>query len=182
MGWLNTEIEGVKIFEPRIFSDNRGHFFESFNQEAFENELSEKVVFVQDNESISKKGVIRGLHFQRNPFAQGKLVRVVQGAVMDVAVDIRKNSPTYGKSVSVELSAENHRQLWIPAGFAHGFEALEDDTLFLYKCTNYYSPQSEGTLLYNDPALQINWQTTSPLISDKDLIGEPFSSFITPFE
>jgi dTDP-4-dehydrorhamnose 3,5-epimerase len=182
MGWLNTEIEGVKIFEPRIFSDDRGHFFESFNQEAFENELAEKIVFVQDNESISKKGVIRGLHFQKPPFAQGKLVRVVQGSVIDVAVDIRKNSTTYGKSISIELSAENHRQLWIPEGFAHGFEALEDETIFLYKCTNYYSPQSEATLLFNDPAFRINWQTKSPIISDKDLIGEQFSSFITPFE
>ncbi len=181
MGWLNTEIEGVKIFEPRIFSDDRGHFFESFNQEAFENELAEKIVFVQDNESISKKGVIRGLHFQKPPFAQGKLVRVVQGSVLDVAVDIRKNSASYGKSISVELSAENHRQLWIPEGFAHGFEALEDETIFLYKCTNYYAPQSEATLLFNDPAFQINWQTKNPIISDKDLIGEQFSSFITPF-
>lgn len=182
MGWLNTEIEGVKIFEPRIFSDERGHFFESFNQEAFDLELTEKVVFVQDNESISKKGVIRGLHFQKPPFAQGKLVRVVQGAVIDVAVDIRKNSPNYGKSIAVELSAENHRQLWIPPGFAHGFEALNDDTIFLYKCTNYYSPQSEATLLFNDPDLPIKWHTKNPIVSGKDLIGEQFSSFLTPFE
>ena len=181
MGWLNTEIEGVKVFEPRIFSDDRGQFFESFNQEAFENELGEKVIFVQDNESISKKGVIRGLHFQKPPFSQGKLVRVVQGSVIDVAVALRKNSSTYGKSISIELNAENRKQLWIPEGFAHGFEALEDQTIFLYKCTNYYSPQSEATLFFNDPDLQINWQTKNPIVSEKDLIGEKISSFITPF-
>ena len=180
MGWIDTEIEGVKIFEPRVFSDNRGYFFESFNQKGFEEAIGEKIEFVQDNESVSKKGVIRGLHFQHPPFSQGKLVRVNKGSVIDVAVDLRKSSPTYGKFVTVELSAENKRQLWIPAGFAHGFSSLEDDTQFLYKCTDYYHPQSEATLLYSD--FQIDWKVEHPIVSDKDQVGEPFSNFVTPFE
>lgn len=179
MGWINTEIEGVKIFEPRIFSDNRGYFFESFNQKSFQEAIGDKIEFVQDNESVSKKGVIRGLHFQIPPFAQGKLVRVNKGSVIDVAVDLRKSSSTYGKFVAVELSAENKRQLWIPAGFAHGFSSLEDETQFLYKCTNYYSPESEATLLYSD--FQIDWKVENPIVSDKDRIGESFANFITPF-
>lgn len=181
MGWIDTEIEAVKIFEPRLFHDSRGYFFESFNQQHFEEAVGEEIRFVQDNESCSSKGVLRGLHFQTPPFAQGKLVRVAKGSVVDVAVDLRSSSPTYGKSVAVELSAENKRQLWIPPGFAHGFVALEDDTLFLYKCTAYYSPQHEDTLLYNDAQLNIDWKVADPVLSDKDLIGKAFSTFQTPF-
>lgn len=179
MGWVNTEIEDVKIFEPRIFSDNRGYFFESFNQKHFEEAVGEKIRFVQDNESVSAKGVIRGLHFQNPPHAQGKLVRVNHGSVLDVAIDLRKSSPSYGKFVAVELSAENKRQLWIPAGFAHGFSSLEDNTCFLYKCTDYYHPESEATLLFSD--FQIDWKVENPIVSDKDQIGESFSNFETPF-
>lgn len=179
MGWIDTELEGVKIFEPRLFEDSRGHFFESFNEQQFQETVQEEIRFVQDNESISKKGVIRGLHFQCPPYAQGKLVRVGQGSVIDVAVDIREGSPTYGKSISVELSAKNKRQLWIPTGFAHGFSALEDDTVFLYKCTNYYHPASERTLLYSD--FNIDWKVTSPIVSEKDLEGDLFENFKTPF-
>ena len=179
MGWIDTELEGVKIFEPRIFSDNRGYFFESFNQKTFEEAIGKKIEFVQDNESVSKKGVIRGLHFQMPPFAQGKLVRVNRGSVIDVAVDLRKSSATYGKFVAVALSAENKRQLWIPEGFAHGFSSLEDGTQFLYKCTNYYHPQSEATLLYSD--FPIDWMVQNPIVSDKDQIGESISNFVTPF-
>ena len=181
MGWIDTSIQDVKIFEPRLFHDNRGYFFESFNQQNFEETIGESVDFVQDNESISAKNVLRGLHFQAPPFAQGKLVRVTNGSVIDIAVDIRKSSKTYGQHVAVELSAENKRQLWIPPGFAHGFVALEDNTQFLYKCTAYYSPQHENTLLFNDTDLNINWNTNTPIVSDKDLVGVPFSKLQTPF-
>lgn len=179
MGWIATELEGVKIFEPRLFSDARGHFFESFNEQQFLKETGLDVRFVQDNESLSAKGVIRGLHFQHPPHAQGKLVRVGNGSVIDVAVDIRRNSPTYGKHIAVELSAENKRQLWIPEGFAHGFSALEDNTIFLYKCTNYYEPTSERTLLYSD--FSIDWKVEKPIVSEKDQVGEQFATFISPF-
>ncbi len=179
MGWIATELEGVKIFEPRLFSDARGHFFESFNEQQFLQETGLEVRFVQDNESLSVKGVIRGLHFQNPPYAQGKLVRVGHGSVIDVAVDIRRDSPTYGKHLAVELSAENKRQLWIPEGFAHGFSALEDNTVFLYKCTNYYEPSAERTLLYTD--FSIDWKVSNPIVSEKDQIGEHFSAFISPF-
>jgi len=181
MGWIDSSIQEVKIFEPRLFHDNRGYFFESFNQQNFEDAVGEKVIFVQDNESVSEKNVLRGLHFQAPPFAQGKLVRVTQGSVLDIAVDIRRSSKTYGQHVAIELSAENKKQLWIPPGFAHGFLALEDHTQFLYKCTAYYSPQHEYTLLFNDTDLNIDWNTIDPIISDKDLIGVPFSKLQTPF-
>lgn len=181
MGWIDTSIQEVKIFEPRLFRDNRGHFFESFNQQNFNAAIGEEIIFVQDNESISAKNVLRGLHFQSPPFAQGKLVRVAQGRVLDVAVDIRKGSKTYGQHVAVELSAENKKQLWIPPGFAHGFLSLEENTQFLYKCTAYYSPQHEHTLLYNDNDLHIEWNCENPIVSDKDLIGTPFQELQTPF-
>lgn len=176
-----TSIEGLLVLEPRVFGDERGAFFESFNQHLFNEAVGKEVRFVQDNQSISKKNVLRGLHFQNPPFAQGKLVRVSKGSVLDVAVDIRKDSTTYGKHVSIELSADNNKMFWIPEGFAHGFLAFEDDTTFLYKCTNYYAPQSEGTLKWNDPDLQINWQVNSPLISGKDQMGEEFVRFVTQF-
>jgi len=175
-----TEIEGLLILEPRVFQDDRGLFFESFNEQLF-TEAAEPVQFVQDNQSVSKKGVLRGLHFQNSPHAQGKLVRVAKGAVIDVAVDIRKNSPTYGQHVAVELTAENNKQFWIPAGFAHGFVALEDDTIFCYKCTDYYAPECEGSLLWNDENLKIDWGIKEPLISEKDKVATKFTSFASTF-
>jgi dTDP-4-dehydrorhamnose 3,5-epimerase len=175
-------IEGLYILEPRVFEDSRGIFFETFNDLKFKEEIDLDVEFVQDNESISKKNVLRGLHFQLPPFAQGKLVRVVSGRALDVAVDIRKNSPTYGKYHLVELSSENKKQFWIPPGFAHGFVALEENTIFNYKCTNYYSPVSERTIQWNDPLLNIDWKISEPIISEKDQKGLDFATFVTEFE
>ncbi|PIE87092.1 MAG: dTDP-4-dehydrorhamnose 3,5-epimerase [Bacteroidetes bacterium] len=175
-----TEIEGLLILEPRVFKDDRGLFFESFNEKLFEAEAG-NIRFVQDNQSVSKKGVLRGLHFQNPPHAQGKLVRVAKGSVIDVAVDIRRDSPTYGKHVAVELSAENNKQFWIPAGFAHGFVALEDDTIFCYKCTDYYAPECEGSLLWNDETLKIDWGIDTPLVSPKDEVAPTFTNFETSF-
>jgi dTDP-4-dehydrorhamnose 3,5-epimerase len=163
-----------------IFQDERGCFYESFNQLKFEKFVS-GTIFVQDNESCSHKGVIRGLHFQNPPHAQGKLVRVVKGSVLDVAVDIRKNSSTYGQHISVELSALNHEMLWIPPGFAHGFLSLEDDTIFLYKCTNNYNKESEGGLLWNDESININWGIENPIVSEKDMELMSFSNLISKF-
>ncbi len=166
---IKTELEGVVILEPRLFKDDRGYFFESFSQREFDEKVR-PVKFVQDNESKSVYGVLRGLHFQKPPFAQSKLVRVIQGAVLDVAVDIRLGSPTYGKHVAVELTAENHRQLFIPRGFAHGFSVLTDEVVFQYKCDNFYAPQSEGAIAWNDPALGIDWRIpeASVILSEKD--------------
>ena len=154
---IKTNIEGVVIIEPRIFKDDRGYFFESFSQREFEEKVC-KTTFVQDNESKSSYGVLRGLHFQKPPFAQSKLVRVIKGVVLDVAVDIRKGSPTFGQYVSVELTGENHRQFFIPRGFAHGFSVLSEEVIFQYKCDNFYSPQSEGAIAWNDPDLNIDWR------------------------
>lgn len=176
-----TSIEGLLIIEPRVFKDERGAFFESFNKSSFDAATAGKYQFVQDNQSISKKNVLRGLHFQKKPYAQGKLVRVIQGAVLDVALDIRKDSPTYGQHFSIHLTAENNLQFFIPPGFAHGFLALEDDTIFSYKCTNYYAPQSEGTIRWNDPKLGINWGGENCLVSEKDKIGLDFCSFVSDF-
>lgn len=169
MNVVQTEIPGVVIIEPRVFEDARGYFFESFSQREFDSQVRE-VRFVQDNESKSSYGVLRGLHFQKPPHAQSKLVRVVKGAVLDVAVDIRKGSPTFGKHVAVELSAENHRQLFIPRGFAHGFVVLTDEVIFQYKCDEFYAPQSEGALAWDDPDLGIDWKVPADkvLLSDKD--------------
>lgn len=167
------EIEGPVLIRPRVFADDRGYFYESFNESSFRNAGLE-TGFVQDNQSLSKKGTLRGLHFQNPPYAQGKLVRVVQGSVMDVAVDIRKDSPTYGKHISIELSAENKLMLWIPPGFAHGFITLEDDTLFLYKCTNLYNKESESGIIWNDDELKIDWGISTPLVSDKDMLLSSF--------
>ena len=170
-----TKIDGLLIIHPQVFGDERGWFMESFNQQRFENELKTLNLpiptFVQDNHSSSQKGVLRGLHFQREPYSQGKLVRVVQGKVWDVAVDIRPESETYGEWVGVELSAENKTMLWIPQGFAHGFIALEDNTQFLYKTTNYYNKESEGAIIWNDTALEIDWplnKVDKVIVSDKD--------------
>lgn len=178
---IETPIEGLLVFKPRTFKDDRGAFFESFNQLKFDELTKGEFQFVQDNQSISKKGVLRGLHFQNPPYAQGKLVRVIKGRVIDVAVDIRKDSKTYGEYFSIELSEENNTQFWIPPGFAHGFFALEDDTIFSYKCTNYYSPESEGTLKWNDIDLNIDWNGVPIMISEKDEIGEEFRSFASRF-
>ena len=169
-----TKIPDVKIIEPNVFGDKRGFFFESFNQKIFEDAIGTKQQFVQDNHSKSSKGVLRGLHYQLPPMAQGKLVRVVQGEVFDVAVDIRKNSPTFGQWVGEVLSAENAKQLWIPGGFAHGFITLSDTAEFLYKTTNYYSPDHERCIAWNDPAINIKWPNLGNVpvnISDKDQRG-----------
>lgn len=166
---IKTNIEGVVIIEPRIFKDDRGYFFESFSQREFEEKVC-KTTFVQDNESKSSYGVLRGLHFQKPPFTQSKLVRVIKGAVLDVAVDIRKGSPTFGQYVSVELTGENHRQFFIPRGFAHGFSVLSEEVIFQYKCDNFYSPQSEGAIAWNDPDLNIDWRIPAEkvVLSEKD--------------
>jgi dTDP-4-dehydrorhamnose 3,5-epimerase len=167
-----TSIPDVLIFEPKVFGDDRGYFFESFNQQKFVDMIGEKVTFVQDNHSRSAKNVLRGLHYQiQQP--QGKLVRVVVGEVFDVAVDIRKKSPTFGKWVGVHLSAENKRQLWIPAGFAHGFIVTSDYAEFLYKTTDYWAPEYERSILWNDPKIGINWPiSATPILSAKDQIGK----------
>ena len=166
---IDTSIEGAYIIEPRIFSDSRGCFFESYNQKVFDEKIG-PIRFVQDNESYSSYGVLRGLHFQKPPFVQSKLVRVISGRVLDVAVDIRKGSPTYGQHVAVELSGENHRQFFIPRGFAHGFVVLSETALFQYKCDNFYAPQSEGAIAWDDPALAIDWRIPADkiLLSEKD--------------
>ena len=164
------ETEGIYIIEPQVFGDERGYFFESFNAERFLAQTGIDVTFVQDNESRSKRGVLRGLHFQRAPYAQAKLVRVVQGRVLDVAVDIRPESPTFGKYVATELSGDNHRQMFIPKGFAHGYVVLEDDTVFQYKCDEFYHPESEGGIAWNDPQIGIEWgfPECEIILSDKD--------------
>lgn len=166
---IKTAIEGVVIIEPTLFGDERGYFFESFSQREFEKQVR-KVNFVQDNESRSKYGVVRGLHFQKGADAQSKLVRVVEGRVLDVAVDIRRGSPTFGQHVAVELSAENKRQFFVPRGFAHGFAVLSETATFQYKCDNYYAPQSEGAVAWDDPALSIDWQIPAAevILSAKD--------------
>ena len=166
---IQTAIEGVVIIEPRLFNDDRGYFFESFSQRDFDKQVRQ-VSFVQDNESKSSYGVLRGLHFQKPPFAQSKLVRVIKGAVLDVAVDIRRGSPTFGQHVAVELTEENHRQFFIPRGFAHGFSVLSDEVVFQYKCDNFYAPQSEGALAWDDPDLAIDWRIPAEkvILSEKD--------------
>lgn len=170
MNVIKTDIEGVFVIEPQVFGDARGYFFESFNAERFLAQTGIEVTFVQDNESRSRRGVLRGLHFQREPYAQAKLVRVVQGRVLDVAVDIRPESPTFGRYVAVELSGENHRQLFIPKGFAHGYVVLEDNTVFQYKCDEFYHPASEGGIAWNDPQIGIEWPLSESeiILSDKD--------------
>lgn len=169
MNVIKTDIDGLVIIEPRVFGDSRGYFFESFSERDFKREVAD-VDFVQDNESKSSYGVVRGLHFQRPPYAQAKLVRVVKGKVLDVAVDLRKESPTFGRYVAMELSEENHRQMFIPRGFAHGFSVLSEEVIFQYKCDNYYAPQSEGAVAWDDPDLDIDWKIPAEkvLLSEKD--------------
>tara|TARA_B100000287_G_C20565150_1_gene754167 strand:- start:539 stop:1081 length:543 start_codon:yes stop_codon:yes gene_type:complete len=180
MNIVSTPIEGLVVFEPKVFLDDRGYFFESWN-ENFLKQYGLELQFVQDNQSSSKKNVLRGLHFQNPPHEQGKLVRVVKGKVLDVVVDIRKDSVTYGRSFSIELSEYNKIVFWIPPGFAHGFLSLEDDTIFCYKCTGEYNKKSEGNLLWNDPNLDIDWGIDNPIISEKDLQGINFTDFISQF-
>lgn len=180
----STPIAGLLVIEPKVWKDNRGYFYESYNAKLFA-EAGISAAFVQDNQSFSQKGALRGLHAQSQPFEQGKLVRVLQGAVWDVAVDIRKNSPTYGQHFDIELSAENHKQLWVPPGFLHGFLTLEDQTIFTYKVSNYYDKASEIGVIWNDPDLNINWNASIPeaalLLSDKDQILPLFADFKSPF-
>lgn len=168
---IKTDIPDLLIIEPDVFGDNRGYFFESFSQRKFEEATGVKVDFVQDNESLSAYGVVRGLHFQKPPYEQAKLVRVVRGKVLDVALDLRPDSPTYGRYEAVELSGENHKQLFIPKGFAHGFSVLSDEAVFQYKCDDYYAPECEDGIAYDDPDLDINWHIPSEImvISAKDL-------------
>lgn len=173
-------IEGLIEFQPRIFRDDRGYFMETFSLKWFE-PFGLKPVFVQDNQSVSKKGVLRGLHFQKPPHAQGKLVRVSSGKALDVAVDLRKNSSTYGQHIACILDAEKQNLFYIPEGFAHGFVALEDNTTFLYKCTDFYTPETEGGLLWNDPALGIDWGVSEPLVSPKDEVLPVLRHFSSPF-
>ncbi|MCB0478757.1 MAG: dTDP-4-dehydrorhamnose 3,5-epimerase [Crocinitomicaceae bacterium] len=175
-----SHVQDVLILKPRVFEDSRGYFLESYNRERYQEYIGEHL-FVQDNESLSSRGVVRGLHFQRPPFAQGKLVRVIKGAVLDVALDIRKDSPTYGQFHCEILSEENKMQMWIPDGFAHGFETLEDNTIFSYKCTNPYNVESEGSIYWNDPTLNIPWQSDNPIISEKDKLQNLFDNFNSPF-
>ncbi len=179
---IKTDIEGVFILKPHIFNDERGYFFESFSARKFEEKVA-KTTFIQDNESKSSYGVVRGLHFQKPPFAQSKLVRVIKGAVLDVAVDIRKNSPTYGKYIAVELTEENKLQLFIPRGFAHGFSVLSNEAIFQYKCDNFYNKESEGSILWNDEILNIDWKIPKEkiILSEKDKNSQAFKSFLSPF-
>lgn len=182
MDVIRTEIDGVVIIEPKIFGDARGYFFESFSQREFE-ERVRKINFVQDNESMSSYGVMRGLHFQRPPFTQSKLVRCVKGAVLDVAVDIRKGSPTYGQHVAVELTEDNHRQFFVPRGFAHGFAVLSETAIFQYKCDNFYAPQADGGISIKDESFGIDWKipTDKALLSEKDTLHECLKDFDSPF-
>lgn len=179
---IKTEIEGVVIIEPKVFGDARGYFFESWSQKDFD-ELVRPIKFVQDNESMSTYGVMRGLHFQRPPFTQSKLVRCVKGAVLDVAVDIRKGSPTYGKHVAVELTEDNHRQFFVPRGFAHGFAVLSETAVFQYKCDNFYAPQADGGISILDNTLDIDWRipTDKAILSEKDTKHACLKDFDTPF-
>ena len=184
---IKTGIEGVLIIEPKVFGDSRGYFFESFSQREFDEKfapiLGHTINFVQDNESMSTYGVMRGLHFQRPPFTQSKLVRCVKGAVLDVAVDIRKGSPTYGQHVAVELTEDNHRQFFVPKGFAHGFAVLSETAVFQYKCDNFYAPQADGGICILDESLGIDWKipTDKAILSDKDTKHPLLKDFETPF-
>jgi dTDP-4-dehydrorhamnose 3,5-epimerase len=177
---ITTQLAGLLIIKPDVFEDTRGYFFESYNRDILKVHGID-VDFVQDNESKSKKGVLRGLHFQNPPHAQGKLVRVIRGSALDVAVDIRNGSPTYGQWSSIVLSEDNKLMYWIPAGFAHGFLTLEDDTVFFYKCTSLFSKSSEGSIRWSDPNLNIDWGIENPIVSEKDRISPLFKEFTSNF-
>lgn len=176
-----TAIEGLIILEPTVYTDERGYFFESFNERKFEEKTGLKIDWKQDNESYSHKGALRGLHYQIAPYAQDKLVRVAAGAVYDVVVDLRKNSSTFGKSFGIELSAKNKKQLFVPQGFAHGFQVLEDDTLFVYKCSNFYSSEHDRSLFWNDQMLEIDWPIKKALLSEKDKSAPGFKDIEIKF-
>ena len=184
---IQTDIEGVLIIEPRVFDDARGYFFESFSQREFDDKvapiLGHSVHFVQDNESMSSYGVMRGLHFQRPPFTQSTLVRCVKGAVLDIAVDIRKGSPTFGRHVAVELTEDNHRQFFVPRGFAHGFAVLSDTAIFQYKCDEFYHPEADGGISIQDPSLGIDWRIPAEkaILSEKDTKHPTLAEFDSPF-
>lgn len=173
-------IAGVKLIKPQIFGDARGWFYETYNEKRYQ-DAGIDVRFVQDNQSFSQKNVVRGLHFQKPPFTQAKLVSVIQGAVLDVAVDLRKGSPTYGQYVSAVLTGENHHQLFVPEGFAHGFSVLEDNTIFSYKCSNLYNKASEGSVRFDDPDIHIEWGVENPILSEKDTQGPWLKDFVSPF-
>ena len=177
---IKTPIEGLLVIHPNVFEDQRGYFFEIWSKQVFKN-IGLGVDFVQDNQSLSQKGVLRGLHFQNPPFSQGKLVRVIKGRVLDVAVDIRKSSLTYGQHFSIELSEDNKTMFWLPPGFAHGFLTLEDNTIFTYKCTGFYNKESEGALLWSDKDLKIDWGIDSPIVSKKDQAAPKFSNLLSQF-
>ncbi len=177
---IKTNFEGLLIMQPKVFQDDRGYFFEYFRKEVFES-LKSRIEFVQSNESKSNKHVLRGLHFQNPPYAQGKLIRVVKGGIRDVVVDIRRESSTYSRWFSCELNENNKTILWIPPGFAHGFLTLEDETIFLYECTNYYNMASEGSIRWNDPTLGIDWGIENPIISEKDQKAPFFKDFVSRF-
>ena len=176
-----TPISGLLLIQPSVFEDHRGKFIESWNSTAFDHAVGREVRFVQDNESISKAGVLRGLHFQTPPASQGKLVRVSRGSILDVAVDLRSSSPTFGMHYAVQIDSNSGVQFWVPEGFAHGFLALEDDTQVQYKCTSPYNPECESALLWNDPGLGIDWGIEAPILSDKDLKSQLFQDFKSPF-
>jgi dTDP-4-dehydrorhamnose 3,5-epimerase len=182
MPFSKTDFPGLMVFEPKVFEDKRGYFFESYNENVFE-ASGISIRFVQDNQAQSSYGVIRGLHYQNEPYAQTKLVRVISGKILDVVLDIRKGSPTFGKHFSLELSAENKRQLFIPKGFAHGYSVLSDKAEMFYKCDTFYNKESEGGILYNDPALNINWQipVDKAIVSDKDVYNPVFAQSINNF-
>lgn len=177
---IKTTIEGLLILKPKVFQDDRGYFFETYSKEKLKS-FGLDYNFVQDNESMSLKGVLRGLHFQKPPFAQVKLIRVIKGGVLDIVVDLRKNSSTYGESFAIELNEDNKLQFLIPKGFAHGFLTLEDNTIFSYKVDTPYNPQSEGSILWNDADLNINWAIDNPILSAKDINSESFANFNSPF-
>jgi len=180
MKFINVEIEGLIIIEPNVFEDERGYFYESYNKDEFSRN-GVKDFFVQDNQSLSQKGVLRGLHFQTPPFSQAKLIRVVQGSVLDLAVDLRKNSRSYGQHYAIELSSSNKKMFYIPEGFAHGFLTLQDNTIFSYKCSNVYNKESEDAILWNDKDLDINWGIDHPILSEKDEKAQAFNQYVTPF-
>lgn len=177
---IPTGFESLYIIEPNVFADSRGYFFEGFNKAELEN-LGLQISIVQTNISESQKGVVRGLHFQNPPYEQGKLIRVLKGGVLDVVVDIRKNSTTFGKHFAIELTEENKKGLWVPPGFAHGFKTLQDQTLFYYNCTAGYNKESEGSILWNDPALKIDWQIANPILSEKDSQAPLFTNLHSKF-
>jgi dTDP-4-dehydrorhamnose 3,5-epimerase len=175
MNYIATNLNGLYVIEPKVFGDHRGYFLESFRQDLFD-KLETNLKFVQDNQSKSAKNILRGLHFQRAPKSQGKLVQVIKGAVLDVVVDIRKESSTFGQHFSIELNEKNKKLLWIPPGFAHGFLTLEDETIFSYKCTDYYAPELEGSIRWNDETLNIQWGIDIPILSEKDKNAPLFSN------